>query len=820
MPMKLKFVCKLTWRSIQSFFGRYMALLFIVMLSVGFFGGLKITKDAMADTCQNYLDEQHFYDFRLFSTLGFSKDDVNSFLKLDSVALAEGGKSIDAMMEYGDETSVFKLFALPQKINLPSLTAGRMPVSKDECVVDAKAFDKGDIGTVIRIDNKNDKGVTQQLLCQEFTIVGLVDSPLYLNNDRGTTTIGSGAIDGFLYISDEVFAAETYTEINLTLQENARIYSEEYEELIAGNETDISNMLGQLAQKRYEDLLAGEGLTPETGKQVGIQEAETYVLTRTENTGYVSFENDTSIISGVANIFPIFFILIAMLVCITTMTRMVDEERTQIGVLKAMGFGSAGITAKYLLYAASATVIGWAAGFFLGTWGLPQIFWFSYKSFYDFAPMSYLFSPYLALLTLAVSLIGILGSTWISCRRELGSEPAKLIRPRTTKTGKRILLERITLLWSRLSFLQKITTRNMFRYKRRLIMMLVGISCCTGLVVTAFGVRDSMIDIGTLQYEEVQRYDIEASFTTGAEDAVCKEVDKMSEIEHYLSCSILRVDLYGEQNMNSVHLLSFENTKNLSDFWNLATNNEALSFPREGEAIVGYKIAQKLSLSVGDTFEMKNADMQSLKVTVSGIFDNYVNNYVMISDDTYMNAFGEWEANTLLITTGEDSQSAAEKLTNIDAITSITRLSHSKETVDSALSCLNYLIWLIVLFSGALAFIVIFNLTNINLAERSREIATVEVLGFYPKETESYVLRENLILSVLAGFIGLPLGTLFHSIVMHMVVIDMMSFDIHITPVSYVLAFICTIIFAVVVNLFMKRQITKIKMAESLKAVE
>lgn len=818
MPMKS--VCKMTWRSIRSFFGRYMALLLIVMLSVGFFAGLKVTKDAMADTCEDYLDNQHFYDFRLFSTLGFSESDVNSFSELDSVALAEGGKTIDAMMEYEDEASPFKLFCLPQKVNRPSLKAGRMPASKDECIVDARAFDEGDIGTVIRIADKNDEAAAEQLICHEFTIVGLADAPLYLNNDRGTTTIGSGALDGFLYILDEAFADGVYTEINLTLKENAPIYSEKYEELIERNEGDISNLLKQLAEHRYEDMLAENALTPELAEQTGIQEAETYVLTRMENAGYVSFENDTSIVSGVANMFPVFFILIAMLVCITTMTRMVDEERTQIGVLKAMGFGSAAITGKYLLYAGSATLIGWAVGFFLGTWGLPQIFWFAYRSFYDFAPISYLFSPYLALFTLVVSLIGILGSTLISCRKELGSEPAKLIRPRAAKIGKHILLERIPALWSRLSFLQKITARNMFRYKRRLIMMLVGISCCAGLVVTAFGVRDSMIDVGTWQYEELQKYDIEASFATGAEDAVCAEIEGLSEVKNYIACSVMRVDLYGEQDMITVNLFSFENTEKLSDFWHLSAKGERLSFPQKGEAIVGTKIAEKLSLSVGDTFEIKNADMQSLQVTVSGIFDNYVDNFVMISADTYADAFGEWKANTLLITAAADSHAAAETLTNIDAITSITQLSASKETVDSMLSCLDYIIWLIVLFSGALAFIVIFNLTNINLAERSREIATVEVLGFYPKETESYVLRENLILSVLAGFIGLPLGTLFHYIVMDMIVVDTMFYDTHIAPVSYVLALLCTVLFAVVVNLFMKRQITKIKMAESLKAVE
>ena len=236
--------------------------------------------------------------------------------------------------------------------------------------------------------------------------------------------------------------------------------------------------------------------------------------------------------------------------------------------------------------------------------------------------------------------------------------------------------------------------------------------------------------------------------------------------------------------------------------------------------MINNKVAEKLELAIGDTFEIKDADMRVLTVTVSGIFDNYVDNFVIISSDTFAEAFDSWKANTVLLSISQDNQETAGRLTEMDEITSVTSLSATKERVDSALSCLNYIIWLIVLFSGALAFIVIFNLTNINLAERSREIATVEVLGFYPKETESYVRRENLILSVLASFIGLPLGTLFHRIVMSMIVIDSMAFDIHVTAVSYILAVACTVLFAVMVNQVMKRQLSTIPMAESLKAVE
>lgn len=849
-----KSVFKLTVRSIRSFLGRYMALLLIVALSVGFFAGLKITRAAMSNTAQVFLNDHNFYDFRLISTLGFSDSDVGDIEDEEFVESAEGSRTTDALVIYRENVEAYKLISLPKRVNIPQITEGRMPKAVNECLADKRIFDKSDIGAKIEISDRNEDEVTDQLLNKEYIIVGLVDSPIYLGQDRGSTNIGSGALSGFFYIPEANFKTEVYTEINLTLKETAPIYSDDYDSLIKKYEDRITDAAQKLADERYQSILdeiedaksllqeiedaikqaeeARAAMEVSESELEELREAaetkvdapEVYVLTRDENAGYVSFENDTSIISGVANIFPLFFILIAMLVCITTMTRMVDEERTQIGTLKAMGFGSGTITAKYLLYAGSATLIGWFVGFFLGTWGLPQVFWYAYASFYSFAPLSYLFAGDLALVTLAVALAGILGSAWISCRKELISVPAKLIRPKGAKTGKRIFIERITPLWRRFPFLTKVTIRNMFRYKRRLIMMLVGIGCCAGLVVTAFGVRDSMIDIGKWQYEEIQKYGFEAAFEEADADGVYEELDKIEDIKSYLGCFNKRVDMRAEGTLDAVSLYGFaeDDTEALSGYWSFHSGKAEITFPSEGEALISMQAAQMLSLSEGDTFAIEDSDHNTAELKVGGIFDNYIENYIIVSDETYKAAFGEYGVNTVLINTDgkSDAKELSERLTDIKGITGVSRLEASRERIDNSLSCLNYIIVLIVGFSGALAFIVIFNLTNINLAERSREIATVEVLGFYKQETESYVLHENLILSVLAAFIGMPLGMVFHRVVMEMVVVKGLAFNIHITSLSYILAVICTIVFAVVVNMVMKRQISKIKMAESLKAIE
>ena len=819
----MKPIFKMTFRTVRTFFGRYMALLLIVALSAGFFAGLKVTTDAMINTGGDYFNEQNFYDFRLFSTLGFSEADRDEFLSLDGVNEAEGGYSVDALIEHKDSDHPFKIYSINDSINLPSLSAGRLPETDNECIVDEDVFTEDDIGKKISLSGGNEKTVAEQLENTEFTIVGLASSPLSIGLDKGTASIGNGTVYSFIYIPKKNFTSEVFTELNITLDESAYIYSNEYEKLIDKHEDKVSALCEELAEKRYDDILAENMLAEEIAEQMGIEKPETYVLTRNENAGYVSFENDTGIIGGVANIFPIFFIMIAILVCITTMTRMVDEERTQIGVLKAMGFSNRAIMGKYLLYAGSATVIGWVIGFFACTWGLPRIFWLAYNEIYGFAPISYLFSPELAVLTLAISLFFILGSTYLSCRKELSDVPAALIRPRAAKTGKRIILEHITPIWKRLSFLQKITVRNMMRYKQRLFMMIVGISCCAGLVVTAFGVRDSMIDVGELQYGAIQKQDLEASFDMGTEDTVTTELDKLSSIEDYLTVSNIRVDISADKSMSGVNLLSLKDTENISKFWDFHIGEEKLTLPKTNEAYISPKVAEKLSIGVGDTIEIRDiqdSDMHIGTVTVAAVFDNHIYDYVVISKETHEAIFEEYETNTVLINAKEDPEVLAKELTELHIFTGVSQLDMIRANISDALDCLNYIIWLIVFFSGALAFIVIFNLTNINLAERSREIATVQVLGFYPKETESYALRENLVLSVIASILGLPLGKLFHTTVMSMVKIDMITFNNVVHPVSYIAAFVCTVLFAFIVNRFMKRNIRKINMAESLKAVE
>ena len=838
MPMNFS-VLKLTRRSIRSSFGRFAALLLIVTLSVGFFSGLKITKTAMAETCSDYLAEHNFYDYRLLSTIGFTGDDEKEFKGLSSVENAEGGKSLDALISYDGKTAAYKMIAMPKYINLPALVSGKLPGAENECLVDARLFGEDSIGKTIQLSNENTDDTVNAVKTKEYTIVGTASSPLYLGNNRGTAKIGSGSLEGFIYIQPENFTGEYFTELYITLRETIAAYSEDYDSLIRKTKSEIGDTFQKAVENRaYKELgvskedlallaslygIDSAALEEELRNKMDFENPATYILTRDTNLGYLSFESDTSIISGIANILPIFFIVIAMLVCITTMTRMVDEERTQIGVLKAMGNSNGVISGKYLLYAGTATVIGWAAGYFIGTFGIPKIFWFAYSSLYDFAPVKYVFNPYLAVLTFAVAMLGILGSVLFSCFRELYSNPANLIRPLPAASGRRILLERVTFFWKKLSFLKKVTLRNMFRYKKRLFMMLIGVSCCAGLVLTAFGVRDSMVNIASLQYDNIQKYQTEVSFS---DSEALEQLNDTEEIKDYITCQVLRVELSAEEadTLGAVNYYIFDDISRISDFWSFKNGKTDIAFPQADSfskpVIISKGIADKMGLSVGSELQIKNSDNKAFLVTVSGIFDNYIDNFIIANAQNQPSAFEKWQENTALVHVADESDAFSEKLMDIQGVNGVKQLSATRNSVDMALGSLNYIIWLIVVFSGLLEFVVIFNLTNINIAERRREIATVQVLGFYPKEQNSYVLRENLVLSVISSIIGLPLGIVFHNTVMKLIVIDRISFNLHIEPLSFGIALICTILFAVFVNQFMKRQIDRIPMAESLKAVE
>ncbi len=588
----------------------------------------------------------------------------------------------------------------------------------------------------------------------------------------------------------------------------------EYNDAYAKFEQEIADAEQEIADAR-EDIAA-------------IERPDTYVLDRDTNIGYACFENDSSIVEGLANVFPVFFFLVAALVCMTTMNRMVEEQRTQIGVLKALGYGEAAIMGKYLFYAGSAALTGCIAGYFMGIHLFPFVIWQAYGMMYEMGGIVFVFDGGTALLCLACALLCSMGTTWFSCRRELKEVAADLMRPKTPRAGKRVFLELVPFIWNRLKFLQKVSVRNIIRYKRRFLMMVIGISGCTALLVTGFGIRDSVTDIADQQFEEIQTYQLGITLKSGVHDAADVSLNELRELLNAYGGTCLAamettMDMETADSVKSVNLIVVEDPDQSGSYIDLHTSaGEAVAYPQHGEAVICEKLAERYDIRIGDTILLCDEDRKEIQAVVSGICENYIYNYVYLNAETYEESIGEIFYKNLYVNLaeGEDAHAAGAALMKADNVAAVSVNADMLVRFSSMMSSMNYIVFVIIACAAALAFIVLYNLNNINITERIREIATIKVLGFYRNETAAYVFRENTVLTAIGCAVGLFLGKALHRFVMHKVDIDLMSFDIHIKAVSYLLSILLTFAFTWLVNRMMSVKLDTINMAESLKSVD
>ena len=988
---------KSTLREIKGSLGRWAAILAIVALGVGFFSGLKACRTAFLETGNKYLSEHGFFDYQLMSTLGLEDEDVSIISDTDGVDVAEGSYSADVLIYDEDDDSqeiTTRFLTISDQINTPSLVAGTMPSKGSECLGDPQYFTEDDIGKTIYISSSNTDDTLDMLAYDSYTITGIADSPLYLNFERGSSSIGDGSVACFVMIPAEGFSSDVYTEIYVRLEDSVFIFSDEYDQIVQDAEDPLTEALDTASERRYDSIVDDarqevadaeaelsqhqqdiaqaqseiasgqqeldenqaridegraalqDGLTQyeeglsqyeanlaafeeqrddayaqlkayhdsgfltdeqyaaqkaaldqqfasaqaqldeakaqlddslaqlnsteaqldsgqeeidrgraqlenaraelaegqaqlddaqaqldDAEKQIDdIEHPTNYVLTRQANVGYVCFDSDTSIVEGISKIFPIFFFLVAALVCMTTMSRMIEEQRTQIGVLKALGYSSGQILKKYVFYSGSSAIIGGVAGFFAGTYVFTTVIWEVYKMMYEFADVIIVFDWLTGALALAVAILCSVGTTLYSCHQELGEAPAQLIRPKAPSAGKRIFLERIPAFWNRLKFLQKVSIRNVFRYKKRFFMMIVGICGCTALLVAGFGIRDSIKNVVSMQYDEIFHVDYEVTFNHDMSQADQETFleDNSAYIEDCLFLYTGSVDARMDGQIKSVNLVVCGNDDPISNFIDLHNDDGQLDYPKAGEGIINSNLAQVLGIEVGDDFTVYDSEMNPLTVRIAGLCDNYVYNYLYINDETYADAWGDPQINAAYIIgtdTGEGQaastpQEAGSLIAESNGVSSVSVTEDFKTRINNTMQSLDYVVALIIVSAAALAFIVLYNLTNINITERIREIATIKVLGFYPRETSSYVFRENLVLTAIAAIVGIPLGTLLHRFVMDRIQVDLMSFDVHITVLSYILSVAGTFVFAMIVNMTMRHKIDKISMTESLKSVE
>lgn len=1075
-----KAVIKDALREIKKSYKRFISILLMAFLGVGFFAGIRASSPDMLDTIDTYYKNQNVYDIQVLSTLGLTSDDINAISKIENVEHVDGNFETDGQIEVGNKEVIAKVMSL-NDFNTPVLIDGSLPSAKNECVVEERflTVNNKNIGDTIELnikDMQNDNGEDVPYLYEkELKIVGTVQSPMYISVDRGTSTLGSGKIDYYMYIpKSNVQANSIYTNIYVKVKDANKYTtsSKKYEDCVNSVKTEIEKIKDNREKSRYDslvntvtkkvedaekelntqktdakskiadaekelengkkqiedaektiksnkikadkefnkayaELINGKNKIADSEKQLeskekqaneefdklekqkaelnnqlttlnsGITEVQKnieninialknpnltseqksnfektkkqlenklselnntksqlvsaiskinsgiatgkaeiksaknklqsaknelkksenayysnktstyeqldnaekelelskkelkdgenelkknkkefskkiadaesklndarakiaeienpkwYVLDRNGNAGYSSFIQDTDSIANIGKVFPVIFFIVAALISLTSMTRMVEEQRTQIGTLKALGYNKLQITSKYVLYASLACIIGSILGMSVGFVLLPKIVWKMYSMMYQIGDIQTSFNFEIGSLGFILIVISILGATIYAVIKELIQTPATLMRPKSPKMGKRVFLEKVTFIWKRLSFSRKVTVRNIFRYKKRFLMTIIGIMGCTALIVTGFGIRDSIRAIMPDQYEKVFNYDLQINLKADLDKKQKQDFinsltndDKIEKLSETYMSSISAINGSIEENVQIIVPNNNSDFNTLINLTDVKSKNN-LSLPEDGVLLTD-KAAQLLGVEAGDNITLKDTDENETNVKVTNVVENYVYHYIYMSKSMYENLYGKsFDSNVILTKDfnldNETEDHFVKDLMNMPEVASVTRISTAMNMMNDTMKSLNYVVVILIVSAGLLAFVVLYNLSNVNISERIRELATIKVLGFYDKEVYLYITRETIILTAIGLVLGLVAGYFLDFFILETCEINMLRFRKFVAPLSFVFAALITILFTIIVNIVTYFALKKIDMIESLKSVE
>ena len=764
---------------------RFISILVIVLLGVGFFAGIRAVAPDMKNTLDNYYEKTNMYDIFITSNYGI-REEVEK--KLEEKYNVETGYSFDAITtKKEDYATKIISYNKEDKINTPKLIKGKMPEKVDEVVVDNDFRSEIKIGDKITIDSNliNNKTVT---------VTGYVESPLYISTERDSTNLLSGTIDYYLYMNETniISPVKTTAYINLAAEESR--FSKKYEDTVKKAKKDIRKIL-------QEEKVTGE---------------EWYVLDIDSNAGFYQYEQDTERIDNVAKVFPLVFFIVAVLIYLTTMTRMVEEERSQIGTLKSLGYKDSAIMFKYILYATLATIIGSIIGVVIGYRLLPELCFEMYKNMYRLGDIKLSYYASLTFQGMIIALLCTLGATIYTCRKTLKESPANLLRPVAPAAGKRVLLERIPIIWNHLSFSHKVTVRNVFRYKKRFLMTIIGIAGCTGLILAGFGLKDCIVKMVPHQYEEIFSYQAKIALNEEKTNETINKIKENKKIKDILEVQEEAVTIDNKDTNQSVTLvIPKEDPDGFIKLQDRKTNEH---YNLNNGIIITEKLANLLEVEENDVLKFTGTDKYEKKI--AHITENYLFHYIYLPKSEYQ----EDEYNTVLVKTKnmteKEEKEFASKLKEIPGVSSITFTSSTRHIFDDTMDNFAYVSLILIVSAGALAFVVLYNLSSVNISERRRELATIKVLGFYDKEVYQYINRENTILTLIGILLGLGIGNILTMYIIKTCEIDMLMFDPTIALASYIYAILITAAFAILVNVILYFSLKKIDMIESLKSVE
>ncbi len=794
------------FREIKNTKSRFLSIFLIVAFGVALFAGVRASKPDMKLSADRQYDEENMMDIKIIQSTGVDRVTVDEIKENDEVIRAHGAFSKDVLIKIEDLEHGIRLMSLMSDINLPHIELGKYPEKSNECLADYKLFDAGyEIGDKVKVYSGNEIPLTNELKYDEYVISGFATTSLYLNNNRGTSTVGNGKNDYFLMLKEDVFQSPVYSEMYVVLknEEEFECYSDEYEEYV-----------GEVV-KEFEK----EGR---------------FVLTRQEVQAFVEFEMDAERIGKVGDVFPLLFFLIAALICLTTMTRMVEEQRGLIGTLKALGYSNLAVTGRYMLYALLATALGSVVGGIVGCRFFPWVIINAYKIIYVnlYTVKNPINVEYILVAALAAVVV-VTVATFIACYKECLSMPAKLMRPRAPKKGKRVLLEKLPFIWKRLSFSKKSTVRNLLRYKKRLFMTIFGISGCMGLLLVGFGLKDSINIIDENQFTKLTVYDFDLtinSMATSEElDSGISYIEENEDIGEYLFMQEIGIKALNEEEdiEKEGYIRVPKDMETFTEFFTLQDRESKEKYTlKENEVIVNEKFAKLLKLEKGDEISLKVGDTSTVSVKISDICENYLMHYVYMTPDTYEGLYEkEPQYNKVYCRYGKaadevDRDELSKEILSLNAFSGIVFVEDTMKGITDMIDSLDMVVIVLIISAGGLAFLVLYNLNNISIEERKKELATLKVLGFYDGEVSAYVLRENVIITLIGIVVGVFVGRVMHTFVISTCEIDMVMFGRYVSTQSIIYCILLTIFFAVIINWYMHFSMKKIEMAASMKSVE
>lgn len=825
-------------REIKRTFTKFLSIFAICALGVAFFAGIRATSPDMKEAGDRLYNTYNLSDISVISTSGLTADNIRDLESIEGIRAVRASLFVDAMARgTGEKEKNLRLYSMPIKLkseyvplidlipdygidtspeyemNGVEIVSGRMPLNDTETALDYTLE-----GSLVK-QLGDEITLTTSGGTVTLRVVGFIRSPMYISMfERGTSSIGNGTSDGFAYASGNAISSlgtklpvmsllNTYytrADIVISGKEGLSAYSDEYEALV----NEVTD--------RIEDYAS-------------TQSGTWYIQDRSGNPGYSDYSENTDRIAAVGDVFPLIFFIVAALVCLTTMTRMVEEQRIEMGTMKALGYGGWQIAMKYAVYAMSACISGGVVGAIIGFKLFPYVIMKGYSIMYYLGKLETPYRADIAFMAIAAMAVCTAAATFSACYASLKEVPATLMRPKAPKAGRRVLLEKIPFIWKKLSFTSKVTVRNLFRYKKRFFMSVIGIAGSGALLVTAFGLNDSIFGIIEKQFGDIWQMDVQAYVYEAMPLADMQELlgknPANDDFDSVMFCLDSQMECKnGGRSQSGVHLLGVESAESMAGRINLHNGGAPVTLDDSG-VVVTAKLAETLSIKAGDEINMRTGGEDHF-MRVIGIADNYVYHYVYITAAYYETVFGKaMQYNGLMGNlkdglTDETMDAMSTQLLSDSRMYTVRTIESIYASVWDSLSILNYVVLVLILGSGMLTFVVMLNLTNINIGERMRELATLRVLGFYDKEMYAYIFRENNALSVIGAFVGLVFGKIMHLFVIRTCEVDMVMFVRSAKPLSYVYAFALTIAFSLIVNLLMRPKVRAIDMVESLKSAE